>query len=85
MDVKAENLIRICGCVPCEMKDAKTVIGTLQAELGIGPGEATSDGKFAIDVVGCIGACDQAPAMLINDRLFGDLTPEKVAGILKEY
>jgi NADH:ubiquinone oxidoreductase subunit E/Pyruvate/2-oxoacid:ferredoxin oxidoreductase delta subunit len=82
---KADNTIRICQCVPCEMKDAKTVIGTLEKELGITPGKTTADGKFSLEVVGCIGACDQAPAMLVNDELYGDLTPEGITDILKGY
>jgi NADH-quinone oxidoreductase subunit E len=57
----------------------------LQHELGIAPGETTPHGKFALEVVGCLGACDQAPAMLINDQLFVNLTPAKIADILKEF
>jgi NADH:ubiquinone oxidoreductase subunit E len=82
---KAENRIRICRCVPCEMKNAQTISETLQGELGIKPGETTADGKFGLEVVGCIGACDQAPAMLVNDDLFGDLTDDKIRNILKQY
>jgi NADH:ubiquinone oxidoreductase subunit E/NAD-dependent dihydropyrimidine dehydrogenase PreA subunit len=79
------NRIRICRCVPCALKEGQSVITTLQEELGIGPGEITPDGKFSLELVGCIGACDQAPAMLINDELFGNLSPEKTVAILKEY
>jgi len=43
------------------------------------------DGKFSLELVGCIGACDQAPAMMINGQLYGNLTPDKVAEILKSY
>ena len=57
----------------------------MECELGIGPGETTTDGKFALEVVGCIGACDQAPAMLVNDHLFGNLTREKIRDILAQY
>jgi NADH:ubiquinone oxidoreductase subunit E len=82
---KAVNRIRICKCVPCDLKGAPLVIGSLKRELGIAPGESTPDGKFSLEVVSCIGACDQAPAMLINDDLFGHLSPEKIADILKAY
>ncbi len=84
-EAKAKNRIWVCGCVPCEMKDAESIIKALEEELGIGPGEVTPDGKFAIELAGCIGACDQAPAMLINDQLYGNITPERVNSILKEY
>ena len=79
------NRIRICRCVPCALKDGQSVIKTLEEALGIGPGEITSDGKFSLELVGCIGACDQAPAMLINDELFGNLNPERMVEILKSY
>ncbi len=78
-----KNIIRVCGCLPCDLKDAQGVIGSIKKELGIGPGQTTPDGKFTLEVVGCIGACDQAPAMLINDTLYGNLTAESIAGILK--
>lgn len=79
------NRIRICRCVPCALKEGQSVIEALKKELGIDPGEITPDGKFSLELVGCIGACDQAPAMLINDKIFGDLSPEKIADILKAY
>jgi len=79
------NVIKVCNCLPCEMKQASAVVESIRREIGIGPGQTTPDGKFTPEVVGCIGACDQAPAMLINDKLYGNLTPEGIAGILKSY
>ncbi len=80
-----KNVIRVCGCLPCDLKDAQGVIGSIKRERGIGPGQTTADGKFTLEIVGCIGACDQAPAMMINDKLYGNLTAESIAGILKSY
>jgi len=80
-----KNIIRICGCLPCDMKDARGVVGSIKKELGIEPGQTTADGRFSVEQVGCIGACDQAPAMMINDRLYGNLTPAGIAEILKSY
>jgi NADH:ubiquinone oxidoreductase subunit E len=79
------NRIRICHCVPCALKNGETIADTLKNELGIGPGETTPDGKFSMEMVSCIGACDQAPAMLINDKLFVDLKPDMITDILKDY
>jgi len=80
-----KNIIRVCGCLPCDLKDARGVIGSIKKELGIAPGQTTADAKFSLEQVSCIGACDQAPAMMINDRLFGNLTPARIAEILKSY
>jgi NADH-quinone oxidoreductase subunit E len=77
------NTIKVCKCVPCDIKNAQGIISSIKKEIGIGPGETTVDGKFSLEVVNCIGACDHAPAMLINDELFGDLTHQKIARILK--
>ena len=80
-----KNIIRVCRCLPCHLKDAQAVIGSIKKELGIVPGETTRDGKFSFELVSCIGACDQAPAMMINDKLYGNLTPPGIAEILKSF
>jgi NADH:ubiquinone oxidoreductase subunit E len=80
-----KNIIRVCKCVPCGLKDAPVVIAGISREIGVGPGQTTPDGKFTFELVNCIGACDHAPAMMVNDTLYGDLTPEKITGILRSY
>lgn len=82
---RGRNAIRICRSVPCYLKKAEMVVETVAGEIGIGPGERTGDGRFSFELVSCIGACDAAPAMLVNDDLHGDLTPRKIAQILKSY
>ncbi|MFZ5570696.1 MAG: NAD(P)H-dependent oxidoreductase subunit E [Thermodesulfobacteriota bacterium] len=79
------NRIRVCRCLPCELKAGRAVMAALQRELGIGPGETTSDGRFSLELAGCIGACDQAPAMLVNDELYGNVHPDRIADILRAY
>lgn len=85
VEPKGRNIIRICRCVPCDMKGAQWIVGSIQRALGISPGETTPDGRFSVELVNCIGACDRAPAMLVNDDLHGNLTPEKMSDILKSY
>jgi NADH:ubiquinone oxidoreductase subunit E len=80
-----QNIIRVCEALPCDLKDAGAVINYIKESLGIKPGETTADGKFSLEMVGCIGACDEAPAMMINDKLYGTLTKDKIAAILKTY
>ena len=53
--------------------------------IGIKPGETTRDKKFSLELANCIGACDQAPAMLVNQDVHGNLTPKKISRILKQY
>jgi len=82
---QGRNIIRICQSLPCHLKDGQAVIDCIAKELGIKPGETTADKKFTFTLTNCIGACDVAPAMLINDDVHGNLTPEKIARILKSY
>ena len=78
-----KNVIRICNSVPCYLKNSQSILATVEEELGIKPGETTEDGKFSLQLTNCIGACDQAPAMMINHKLYVDLTPRKIRDILK--
>ena len=77
------HIIRVCKSIPCYLKSSQLVVETVQAELGIAPGETTLDGRFSLQLTNCIGACDQAPAMLLNHDLYGNLTPDKIAQILE--
>ncbi len=79
------HVIRICKSVPCFLQNGETVAAAIEKELGIGSGETTSDGRFTFELTNCIGACDQAPAMLVDDVVYGDLTPLKIKEILKTF
>ena len=79
------HVIRICKSVPCFLQDGVMMAAAIEKELGISPGETTSDGRFTFELTNCIGACDQAPAMLIDDEVYGDLTPEKIGEILNSF
>ena len=77
------NVIHVCKCIPCYLKSSQLVVETIQEKLGIVPGETTLDGRISLQLTNCIGACDQAPAMLLNHELHGSLTPAKIAQILE--
>ncbi len=79
------NIIRVCQSLPCSMKHGQAIVKCLARELGINPGETTADRRFSLQLTNCIGLCDQAPAMMINDDAHGELTPEKITQILKAY
>lgn len=80
---QGRNVIRICRSLPCWLKNAEMLINSVAKEVGINPGETTADGKFSFELTNCIGACDIAPAMLINNDVHGELTPGKIARILE--
>ncbi len=82
---QGRNVIRICKSVPCFLKSSDMIVESIGRELGIKPGEATADGRFSFELANCIGACDRAPAMMIDHDVHGDLTPGKIRQILAEY
>lgn len=79
------NVIRVCKSLPCYLKNCQIIIEAVEKELGIKPGETTADGRFSFQLTNCIGLCDRAPAMMINNDAHVDLTPEKISQILKSY
>ena len=79
------NVIRICKSLPCLLKNSQMIIESVEDEIGIEPGETTPDGKFSFELINCIGACDEAPAMMINNDVYVNLTPKKISQILKSY
>ena len=79
------NVIRICKSLPCYLESCQTIIDTVEKEIGIKPGETTPDGRFSFELTNCIGLCDRAPAMLINNDAHVDLTPKKISQILQNY
>jgi NADH:ubiquinone oxidoreductase subunit E len=66
------------------MAGKTAVAKALERELGIKFGETTKDNKFTLEFVNCLGMCDQGPAVLINERVYPKVTPEKAVQILSE-
>jgi NADH:ubiquinone oxidoreductase subunit E len=83
-EVYGQFVIRLCRTITCEMAGKDAVARQLRNDLGIDFGETTPDGKFSLQWANCLGMCDQGPAMLVNDRIFTHMTPEKVHGILQK-
>ena len=76
-------VLHVCDGVVCWMNGYAPVLDYLFDKLGIRPGETTKDGMFTLLPTACIGYCDLSPAMLVNGRPYGPLTPEKIDDILK--
>lgn len=74
--------IQFCHNISCSLLGAEPLIDLLESELGIKAGETTADGMFSIQRAECLGCCGDAPVMLVNDKLFGFLTREKVLEII---
>lgn len=79
---KGRNIVRLCQTITCDMHGKTDVAKAIERELGIKFGETTKDNKFTLEFANCLGMCDQGPAMIINERVFYKLTPEKAVEIL---
>ncbi len=82
---RGRNLVRVCTGTVCHIMGAPQVLARITEELDISIGETTRDGTFTLGSVPCFGACSHAPVIMVNDDIYGRVTPSKVAGILAKY
>jgi len=79
------NIILLCDSISCYVMGYEQINAYLKERLQIKFGETTSDGRFTLLPNCCLGTCDHAPALMINNELYRDVTPDKLNEILKEY
>ncbi len=79
------HVILICDSVSCWIMGYNQLREQLTARLGIELGQTTSDNRFTLLPSACLGVCEQAPAMLVDGNVHGNLTPEKMDTILAQY
>jgi NADH-quinone oxidoreductase subunit E len=72
----------VCRNIACWLRGSERLVGTIHAELGIGPGEATKDGLFSLEEVECLGSCGTAPCVEIEGRYFENLSPETLKSLI---
>ncbi len=82
---KGKHRISVCLGTACYVKGADKVLAAVEKKLGIKSGECTPDGLFSIDSCRCVGACGLAPVMMVDEEVYGKLTPESVEKILDKY
>ena len=77
------NIIRVCRGTACHVRGGARILREVEKQLGIKPGESTSDLEYALETVACIGACALAPTMVVNNDTHGQMNTKKVAEIFK--
>ncbi|MBQ3356373.1 MAG: NAD(P)H-dependent oxidoreductase subunit E [Oscillospiraceae bacterium] len=82
---KGKYRCSVCLGTACYVKGAQAIYDKLVELLGINEGECTPDGKFSLEACRCVGACGLAPVMMINDDVYGRLTPDMLPDILAKY
>ena len=83
--VRGKYVVRVCRTITCAMKGKNEIIQILEDMLKIKVGETTADKMFSLIETNCIGWCHKAPAILINEMPYTELTPEKTVEIIKSY
>jgi len=82
---RGKNIIRLCESPPCYIKGSENILRKMKVLLGVETGGTTKDGLFTLELCACLGVCGNAPVMMINEDVYGDLTEEKVEEIIEKY
>jgi NADH:ubiquinone oxidoreductase subunit E len=82
---KGDVQVSVCMGTACYVNGAEKVLREFERVLGIKSGQVTADYKFSLDSLRCVGACGLAPVVMIDDKVYGKVTPESVEGILEDY
>ena len=82
---KGKYIIKVCDGTACHVRGNKTIIDAIRKKVGLKPGDKTTkDMKFTLETVSCLGACGLAPAVVINEKIYGHMTPEKAVSALSD-
>jgi NADH-quinone oxidoreductase subunit F len=82
---KGKYVVRMCESPPCHVNGSENLLQALQEELGVAVGGTTADGVFTLEKSACLGVCEVAPAMQINEVVHGNLTRDKIRQVLADY
>jgi len=82
---RGKFVIRVCVSAVCELMKGQEVIGHLENILGIKSGETTPCSTFTLEIAECLGQCQEAPSMMINEKVFNHLDEKKIREVISEY
>jgi len=80
-----KHIVNVCLGTACHVKGAQRVVDALANELKVEIGQTSQDGFYTLSTARCFGACGLAPAMMIDDEVYGRLTPGKAVEVIKEF
>ena len=82
---RGEYVVRMCESAPCRVCGDRAVMEAISKTLGIQPGETTRDGRFTLEYCQCLGVCEDSPAIMVNDKVYRNLTPGRAATLMEDY
>ncbi|HEX2980990.1 MAG TPA: NAD(P)H-dependent oxidoreductase subunit E, partial [Anaerolineaceae bacterium] len=80
-----KHVVKFCESAPCHVVGGREVWQSLQEELGLQSGETSHDGMWTLLTTSCLGVCGVGPVVIVDDDIFGNVTPAQVKGILARY
>ena len=81
---RGRYIIRLCDSPPCHLMGSESLLDYLKKKLKVDVGGTTADGVFTLEITSCLGICGVAPALMMNEEMIGNLTPERVDTVLEE-
>ena len=85
LNPKGQYKITVCLGTACYVKGSQAILDKIVARLGCEVGSISPDGKYSVDATRCVGACGLAPVMMVNDDVYGRMTPDQVDDVLAKY
>jgi len=82
---RGRHVIQFCESAPCHVAGGRQVWQRLKRELGLNNGETSQDNKWTLLTTSCLGLCGVGPVMIIDNDIYGNMTPDQVPGILENY
>ncbi|MCI0477888.1 MAG: NAD(P)H-dependent oxidoreductase subunit E, partial [Anaerolineales bacterium] len=79
---RGKHVVRFCEDAPCHVAGGRAVYDAIRAALQLEPGQTSADGKWTFEMTSCLGVCGVAPVLMVDDDVYGNVTPERVAEIL---
>ena len=81
---RGKHIIRLCESPPCWLRGSDNILKTLRDLLGVKVGGTTKDGMFTLELCACLGVCGNAPVVMIDEDVYGDLTPARITDIINK-
>ncbi|HAP43610.1 MAG TPA: NADH-quinone oxidoreductase subunit E [Spirochaetaceae bacterium] len=81
---RGRHIVRVCQSPPCHLMGSTDVARELIKVLGVSFGETTADGQFSLEMSSCLGVCGVAPAMMVDDEVYGNLSASRVHEIIED-
>ena len=82
---RGRHVVQFCESAPCHVQGGRELINALQSTLALKPGETSQDGKWSLVMTSCLGVCAVGPVILVDEDIYGNLTPEQLPMIFAKY